>query len=100
MSGPDSAHAIDDEGDGQFRFRAIWISDLHLGTTGCQARHLLDFLRHTESEYLYLVGDIIDGWQLRRGWYWPQSRKSSARPARQRASSTFRAIMTSSDGTS
>ena len=73
MSGPDSAHAVDDEGDGQFRFRAIWISDLHLGTTGCQARHLLDFLRHTESEYLYLVGDIIDGWQLRRRWYWPQT---------------------------
>jgi UDP-2,3-diacylglucosamine pyrophosphatase LpxH len=64
---------IDDEADGQFRFRTIWISDLHLGTTGCQARHLLDFLRHTESEYLYLVGDIIDGWQLRRRWYWPQA---------------------------
>jgi UDP-2,3-diacylglucosamine pyrophosphatase LpxH len=68
-----SARTIDDEGDGQFRFRTIWISDLHLGTTGCQARHLLDFLRHTESEHLYLVGDIIDGWQLRRRWYWPQA---------------------------
>jgi UDP-2,3-diacylglucosamine pyrophosphatase LpxH len=55
------------------RFRAIWISDLHLGTPGCQAAHLLDFLRHTESTYLYLVGDIIDGWQLRRRWYWHQA---------------------------
>jgi UDP-2,3-diacylglucosamine pyrophosphatase LpxH len=55
------------------RFRAIWISDLHLGTPGCQAAHLLDFLRHTESAYLYLVGDIIDGWQLRRRWYWHQA---------------------------
>jgi UDP-2,3-diacylglucosamine pyrophosphatase LpxH len=73
VSGRPAAHEIEDEGDGQFRFRAIWISDLHLGTTGCQARHLLDFLRHTESEYLYLVGDIIDGWQLRRRWYWPQA---------------------------
>jgi len=68
-----ATRTIDDEADGQFRFRTIWISDLHLGTTGCQARHLLDFLRHTESEHLYLVGDIIDGWQLRRRWYWPQA---------------------------
>src|SRR5438046_273342 len=55
------------------RFRAIWISDTHLGTPGCQAARLLDFLRRTESDYLYLVGDIIDGWQLRRRWYWQQS---------------------------
>jgi UDP-2,3-diacylglucosamine pyrophosphatase LpxH len=68
-----AARAIEEEVDGQFRFRTIWISDLHLGTVGCQARHLLDFLRYTESEHLYLVGDIIDGWQLRRRWYWPQA---------------------------
>lgn len=55
------------------RFRAIWISDTHLGTTGCQAVRLLDFLRRTDSDYLYLVGDIIDGWQLRRRWYWHQT---------------------------
>ena len=55
------------------RFRAIWISDIHLGTPGCQAGQLLDFLRRTESDDLYLVGDIIDGWQLRRRWYWQQS---------------------------
>ncbi len=55
------------------RFRAIWISDTHLGTPGCQAARLLEFLRCTESDYLYLVGDIIDGWQLRRRWYWHQS---------------------------
>ena len=55
------------------RFRAIWISDTHLGTTGCQSARLLDFLRRTESDYLYLVGDIVDGWQLRRRWYWHQS---------------------------
>jgi UDP-2,3-diacylglucosamine pyrophosphatase LpxH len=53
------------------RFRTIWISDVHLGTTGCQAARLLEFLQATESETLYLVGDIIDGWQLRKGWYWP-----------------------------
>lgn len=56
-----------------YRFRSIWISDVHLGTPTCQATHLLDFLKHTESSYLYLVGDIIDGWQLRRRWHWPQA---------------------------
>ena len=55
------------------RVRTVWISDLHLGTPGCQAHALLEFLRSTECETLYLVGDVIDGWQLRRSWYWPQS---------------------------
>ena len=63
----------DDDGRPTLRYRAIFISDVHLGTPGCQARHLLDFLRHTESDELYLVGDIIDGWQLKRRWYWHQS---------------------------
>ena len=54
-------------------YRSIWISDVHLGTRGCKAEYLLDFLRHTESEHLYLVGDIVDGWRLRRSWYWPQA---------------------------
>jgi UDP-2,3-diacylglucosamine pyrophosphatase LpxH len=57
----------------RMRFRTLWISDLHLGTPGCQAHALLDFLKHTECETLFLVGDIIDGWQLRRQWYWPQA---------------------------
>lgn len=52
--------------------RTLWISDLHLGSSGCQAAFLLDFLRHNECDTLYLVGDIVDGWQLRKGWYWPQ----------------------------
>lgn len=54
-------------------YRAIWISDIHLGTRECQAELLLDFLRFNELEYLYLVGDIIDGWRLRKSWFWPQS---------------------------
>lgn len=53
--------------------RAIWISDTHLGTPGCQAESLLSFLRHHECDTLYLVGDIIDGWQLKKSWYWPQA---------------------------
>ncbi|MEX0922557.1 MAG: UDP-2,3-diacylglucosamine diphosphatase [Rhodovibrionaceae bacterium] len=55
------------------RFRSIFISDIHLGTKGCKAEFLLDFLKHTEAETIYLVGDIVDGWRLRRAWYWPQS---------------------------
>ena len=55
------------------QYRAIWISDIHLGTAGCQAKYLLDFLKHNEADKFYLVGDIIDGWQLRKRWYWPQS---------------------------
>jgi len=55
------------------KYRAIWISDIHLGTAGCKAQFLLDFLKFTESETLYLVGDIIDGWRLKKGWTWQQS---------------------------
>ena len=46
---------------------------MHLGTRGCKAEYLLDFLKWTEADTIYLVGDIIDGWRLRKGWYWPQS---------------------------
>jgi len=55
------------------RHRAIFLSDIHLGTRGCQAELLLDFLKKNESDYLYLVGDIVDGWRLKRWWYWPQA---------------------------
>jgi UDP-2,3-diacylglucosamine pyrophosphatase LpxH len=51
--------------------RTAWISDTHLGTAGCNAELLLDFLKSVDCETLYLVGDIVDGWQLRKGWYWP-----------------------------
>ncbi|QCO16307.1 UDP-2,3-diacylglucosamine diphosphatase [Azospirillum brasilense] len=55
------------------QYRSIWISDVHLGTRGCKAEYLLDFLKQNESEHLYLVGDIVDGWRLRKAWYWPQA---------------------------
>ena len=55
------------------RFRAIFISDVHLGTRGCQTDKLLDFLRYHEAETVYLVGDIVDGWALQSSWYWPQA---------------------------
>ena len=50
--------------------RTMFISDVHLGTRGCKAELLTDFLVHNSCETLYLVGDIIDGWQLKRRWYW------------------------------
>ena len=55
------------------RLRAIWLSDLHLGTRGCRAEALVAFLKQHECETLYLVGDVIDGWRLKAGVYWPQA---------------------------
>lgn len=54
------------------RYRTIFISDLHLGSPGCKAECLHDFLRHVESDYLYLVGDVVDGWRLSKRWFWPE----------------------------
>jgi UDP-2,3-diacylglucosamine pyrophosphatase LpxH len=61
------------------RLRSIWISDVHLGFRGCQANSLLSFLKSTQSEYLYLVGDIVDLWRMRRGVYWPQAHNDVVR---------------------
>jgi UDP-2,3-diacylglucosamine pyrophosphatase LpxH len=76
MNAPDKVDFIKATADAlhppPLRYRAIWISDIHLGTAGCKARFLVDFLKHTESDTLYLVGDIIDGWQLKKGWFWTQ----------------------------
>lgn len=55
------------------RYRTCWISDVHLGTRGSKAEALLEFLREYEFETLYVVGDFIDIWQLKRGIYWPQA---------------------------
>ena len=55
------------------RHRTIWISDTHLGTRGCKAELLLNFLVHNECDMLYLVGDIVDGWRLSRSWFWHKS---------------------------
>lgn len=59
------------EGNARRSYRTVWISDVHLGTKGCNAELLIDFLDHVDSETLYLVGDIIDGWRLRKRFYWP-----------------------------
>ena len=55
------------------KFRTLFISDVHLGTRGCQADLLLNFLRDHDADTIYLVGDIVDGWRMRSSWFWPQS---------------------------
>ena len=53
-------------------FRTLFLSDIHLGSRAAKADWLLDFLRHHRAETIVLVGDIVDGWRLKRNWYWPQ----------------------------
>ncbi len=52
------------------RYRSVFVSDMHLGTRGCRSDFLADFLEQVSCERLYLVGDIIDGWRLRKTWFW------------------------------
>jgi len=61
------------EPDGPVRVRALFLSDIHLGSRGCQADKLLAFLRDHDADTIYLVGDIVDGWQLKSVWYWPST---------------------------
>lgn len=67
------------------RFRTIWISDVHLGTRGCNDRLLIDFLDHVDSDMLYLVGDIIDGWRMKKRFFWPERHNAIVRRIMKRA---------------
>jgi UDP-2,3-diacylglucosamine pyrophosphatase LpxH len=58
---------------GPISLRALFLSDVHLGTRDCQAELLIDFMRVHEAETIYLVGDIVDGWRMRRSWFWSQA---------------------------
>jgi UDP-2,3-diacylglucosamine pyrophosphatase LpxH len=66
-------------------FRAVFISDIHLGTRGCNADGLIDFLDHVDCDTLYLVGDIIDGWRMKRRFYWPERHSAIIRRVMQKA---------------
>ncbi len=68
----DGESALSDA-ENQRHYRTLFLSDFHLGTKGCQAGLLLDFLKIYDADTIYLVGDVVDGWRLRRGWYWPQT---------------------------
>lgn len=52
------------------RYRTVFLSDIHLGTRACRADLAADFLHRTECERLFLVGEILDGWRLRKAWHW------------------------------
>lgn len=55
------------------QYRTLFLSDIHLGSRAAKADFLIDFLRHHEADTIFLVGDIVDGWRLRRSWHWPQT---------------------------
>lgn len=87
-----SAPDEDEDAADRPRLRAIFVSDLHIGTPGFQAEALLDFLKHHPSDVLYLVGDIVDGWQLRRRWFWPQSHNDVVQKLLRRARKGCRVV--------
>ena len=72
--------------------RTVFLSDLHLGTRACKAEFLLDFLRHVKAEQIYLVGDIVDGWALKRSWYWPQAHADVVQKLLKRARKGVRVV--------
>jgi hypothetical protein len=74
---------------GPQRVRTLFLSDVHLGTRGCQADKLLDLLRCYEADTIYLVGDIVDGWQLKSSWYWPQLHNDVVQKLLARAAAEF-----------
>ena len=61
------------------RHRALFISDVHLGTRDCRADLLLELLNHSQFDRIYLIGDIVDGWRLKARWYWPPSHDAVVR---------------------
>lgn len=63
----------------QPKYRTICISDIHLGSRGCKADLLCNFLKHNTAETIFLVGDIVDGWRLQKKWYWPQEHSNVIR---------------------
>lgn len=73
-------------------YRTLWVSDIHLGTRGSQAEQLLDFLARNTSETLYLTGDIFDGWELKKKWYWPESHQRVVQTFLQRAANGTKVI--------
>ena len=74
------------------RLNAIWLSDIHLGSRGCRAEFLLDFLERTQCDVLYLIGDIVDLWALKRSFYWPRSHQAVLRKIIAKAAKGTRVI--------
>ena len=70
---------VERESNNRLRLRTVFISDIHLGFKGCSAELLLDFLHHVEMDFLFLVGDIIDVWSMKKSMFWPQSHNNVLR---------------------
>ncbi len=64
---------VERNGHSPLKVRSVFISDIHLGFKGCSADLLLDYLHHVEMDYLFLVGDIVDVWSMKKTMYWPQA---------------------------
>lgn len=73
-------------------YRTVWISDIHLGSKGCKAEDLLEFLNSIQCETLYLVGDILDLWKFKSGFFWPRSHNAIVRKFIDLANSGTRVI--------
>jgi UDP-2,3-diacylglucosamine pyrophosphatase LpxH len=84
--------SVGPSGSPRRRYRTIFISDIHLGTRGCNCELLLDFLDHVDSDTLYLVGDIIDGWRLKKRFYWPERHNAILRRFMKRAKHGTRVV--------
>ncbi len=84
--------SVGPSGEKRRLYRTVWISDIHLGTRGCNDGMLLDFLDHVDSETLYLVGDIIDGWRMKKRFYWPERHNAIVRRIMKRAKHGTRVI--------
>jgi len=70
---------VERDAKSRLRLRTVFISDVHLGFKGCSAELLLDFLHHVEMDFLFLVGDIIDVWSMKKSMFWPQSHNNVLR---------------------
>lgn len=85
MRSPESIDRVDGEAPNQTRVRSMFISDVHLGTRGCQAERLLDFLRDYDSDHLFLIGDIVDFWAMSRGIHWTPAQNTVVQKILRRA---------------
>ncbi len=74
-------------------YRTIWLSDMHLGAKSSQTDKLLAFLNGVQCETLYLVGDIVDGWKLGRGWRWTETQTEIVQDILHRARSGIRVVL-------
>ena len=87
-----TTRSIGPSGSPRRHYRTIWIPDVHLGTRGCAGEMLLEFLDHCDSDTLYLVGDIIDGWRMKKRFFWPERHNAIVRRVMKKAKGGTRVV--------